>query len=101
MVTIDVTQEDIDNGVPRSTCKCPIALAARRVLGRDDLEVLPNGIALGVIWQDGLAILPKEAKRFMGAFDAIPGKPSADIAPFSFEADFRPASPLDAITFDK
>lgn len=30
MKTIDVTMEDIKNGIPASGCNCPIALALRR-----------------------------------------------------------------------
>lgn len=34
---ISITQEDIDNGIPGSSCKCPTALAVCRVLGIDPI----------------------------------------------------------------
>lgn len=100
MVTIDVTREDIDSGIPRSTCRCPIALAAKRALGRTDLEVVPYGIGLGVIWQDGFANLTREAKQFMGAFDNSIGKSTIGLQPFSFDVEFWPAAKDKAVTYD-
>jgi len=32
-----VTQEDIDNGVPTSSCSCPISRMLKRVTGIDDI----------------------------------------------------------------
>lgn len=75
--TINVTQEDIDNGDPVDACGCPIALAANRAMNRitgtdgAELEVY-NGTEC-VAWAE----LPDVASKFVRDFD-----------------NYRPVSPL-------
>jgi|TARA_R110000787_G_scaffold150488_1_gene264391 hypothetical protein len=38
-MNIEVTQKDIDMGVPSNSCKCPIAIALKRHLKSDDIKV--------------------------------------------------------------
>jgi hypothetical protein len=71
-IIIDVTEEDIREGIPSNFCWCPFALAANRAFGRP-VEVGTKHLALG----DGYTHLPVEAIRFIAAFDAAePVRPS-------------------------
>jgi len=75
--TIEVTAEDIANGIPMEPCKCPISLAATRSIG------YPCAVAVDYIrkrYGDDHAALPKEAADFVLRFDS--GRP---VAPFQFE----------------
>lgn len=73
---VTVTQKDIDAGVPRRACACPIA----RAIGLPGLIVGPcdNGYWI-VCDDDRYHVLPGEAGDFATRFDA--GDP---VAPFSF-----------------
>lgn len=74
-ITIEVTQEDIDKGKQGSCGRCPIALAAYRVMEGSFL-VLPYAI----FRLEGKSIsLPDSAIEFIGLFDS--GMP---VKPFSF-----------------
>lgn len=87
-VRINVTQEDIDMGLPCNAKSCPIALAALRC-GQEQLERVDGisatqygiyytaGVEHRISWQG--TIVPTRAKRFIEAFDS--GKP---VYPFSF-----------------
>ena len=92
---ITVTQEDIDNGIPRTGWCCPIALAARRVI--------PNGFVPFVwgvyisIYKGGKApilgaaywsrYMPEEAIKAVRCYDVW----DEEMVPFEFEiADFVP-----------
>ena len=89
-VLIEVTQEDIDHGVPGDPCGCPIALAISRAtghyvvvgtLGYDDYRVCFDEGSL-----DGyLDVLPERAKAFASMFDA--DDHSLPVEPISFEID--------------
>ena len=70
-ITIEVTEEDIKNGEPYNSHKCPLALACKRAVGKDWMEVYlqyyrPSGI-------------PENIKVFIRYFDF--GK---EVKPFSF-----------------
>lgn len=80
IVTIDVTRDDIDQGVRTDCMQCPVARAIRRALGLDyDVSVGPSDMDLGQ--HTYLSVLtPAHAAAFMGHFDA--GHP---VAPFRFE----------------
>jgi len=89
-VTISVTQEDIDDGIPEDDCSCPIALAIRRVLP-PDLEVtcvmIPfYGPALATIGEQDCP-LPDECKEFIEFFDNMPPAMLNQPRPFSFEME--------------
>ena len=78
--TIDVTQEDIDQGERDKCRRCPIALAMKRVF--------PGKVSLvygTVAWVDldRYADLPDEAQQFIMYFDE--GEP---VEPFSFSLGF-------------
>lgn len=72
---IEVTQEDIDNGLYGDPCKCPIALAARRCASAF-VKVSPFAIEIG----DGRSLLPDAAVEFIRRFDA-----AQKVEPFGFE----------------
>jgi len=81
--TIDVTEEDINDGVRQNCWTCPIALAAVRSL---DDHTAYAALFLFVRRPGGTlsAPLPNEAVRFMSDFDA--GLP---VKPFSFTVTFN------------
>jgi hypothetical protein len=78
-VRIDVTQEDIDLGMPGKCGKCPLARAIRRATGSLALvsgeDVYASGFA-------HLAQLPMEAQKFVKAYDS-----DQEVHPFSFDLD--------------
>ena len=74
---IEVTQDDIDNGVRHSTEKCPIALAATRALGGPIL-----------VHADGSG---DEIDKFIIAFDK--GEP---VSPFVFDSNTANPYPLES-----
>ena len=85
-VTINVTQDDIDNG-DREGCTCPIALAAARVLPpRTHWHVGNSHIFMGE--PDGIGgskpqiELPREARIFISRFDG-----GLRPEPFAFDLD--------------
>lgn len=76
---IQVTQEDIDNGV-RASCKfCPVASAIRRAFNNKAVVRTYN---LDVSINDKLILLPLEAVDFILLFDA-----EVKVKPFEFELD--------------
>jgi hypothetical protein len=80
---ISVTQEHINNGLPRSPFCCPIALACE--------EAGIEGPGVDNRYIDGIdfhAALPPAASEFIENFDAL-----RTVAPFEFEID--PGSTLD------
>lgn len=79
-ITVNVTQEDIDKGKRGSCADCPIALAAIRALGTDEVRVTSDAI----YWM-GLSVLrhapiPEAGWMFIGGFDG-----GEKVHPFSFE----------------
>lgn len=97
-VTIEVTQEDIDNGQKCSTSLCPIALASARCFANAGVmdTRLSDAPMVSVksicMWHKGenwtktfMAIkLPQEASTFITDFDK--GK---EVVPFSFTLTFE------------
>ena len=77
-VVIDVTEEDIKEGLPRSRGFCPIALATMRAFSDAD-KALINPDSFEVIKGRRViasADLPDEAVDFIDAFDGnVPVKP--------------------------
>jgi hypothetical protein len=77
--TINVTQEDIDQGKRTSPTQCAVALAMRRetgnewVVGEYDMDNFQTNIGVR---------LPEEARTFIKDFDY--GRP---VEPFSFTVD--------------
>ena len=72
---VEVTQEDIDQGVRKDNCNCPVALAVKRATGREDVSVARNTIALG---RD---VIFRVKKICDFVFDFDEGKP---VEPFTF-----------------
>ena len=95
-VAVRVLAEDVARGVPRSVGACPIAIALRRgVSGGDRVEIARDAAWLWKRTRSGrlrrfIAILPREAFRFVGAFDARrePGEPRPE-PPEPFNLTFR------------
>ena len=95
MLTIEVTQEDIDTGTPEECKDCPVALAAWRVaepLGYDHVMVSEGEIAFyypGPCGTEGIQfrLLPISVSAFINRFDAYPKAPED---PFSFEIEDLP-----------
>ena len=86
---IDVTQQDIDQGVRCEYRNCPIALALMRELGRYVSVVSDQWYDDGPLEQPfenysnhGLP-LPEAAQQFVKAFDH-----SEAVEPFSFEIEY-------------
>jgi hypothetical protein len=86
---IDVTQDDIDNGVPSISTKCPIALAAQRQFVVDGavVEVSHHSLSVyafregeGWVWTEHR--LPLSARAWISAYDK-----HRDVLPFSFEVE--------------
>lgn len=75
---IEVTDEDIARGEPRSALACPIACALRRA-GMLDVSVSLTSITVGHLTYKPM---PPEAKAFIRDFDA-----GAPVTPFAFSVD--------------
>lgn len=81
-IHIEVTQDDINRGIPKNACRCPIALAVRRTTGVE-CAVRPCG---SYLHQNGSGIdvvsfaLPDIASRFIKMFDEY-----GSVQPFSFD----------------
>ncbi len=76
---IEVTQEDIDNGLSKNNCDCPIALAAKRKSKLDYVSVTPHFVRLGSFGGKCFD-LPAIARQFIRDFDA-----QKKVGPFSFQ----------------
>lgn len=82
IITIDVTREDIDEGMTSSCNRCPIALAARRAVGSDLI-----GVTGSYLWVESQAIrLPEAVREFIHGFDDGTTLRFL-IKPFSFDLD--------------
>ncbi len=85
---VNVTQGDINKGVPSSECLCPIALAANRAVRQAGLGarlVRVNRVKL-MISRAAPKSLPPEARRFIDEFDYYGGR---WVKPFGFDFDFE------------
>ncbi len=90
-IEIEVTSEDIENGVPGDACRCPIALAVERQIGCTVQSVGQGKIYLrrhssfGVNYSVEGYNLPAKAARFVQWFDtALIGRYL--VKPFKFAA---------------
>ena len=75
-LTVNVTQEDIDNGRRRTCSGCPVALAISRAWGKR-ITVGPNDFGAS---HESIP-LPREAMHFVELFDRGHAK---TLLPFSF-----------------
>jgi hypothetical protein len=99
--TITVLQDDIDNGKPRSSRDCAIALAAKRelftdiLIGSTDIWIGSTGFTASNIETPAeRGTLPVEALAFILRFDQ--GLP---VEPFKFEVDLQPKLPVSYPSF--
>ena len=84
-MTITVSAEDIRCGIPNEPCRCPIALATRRVNPSLQVVVSTKDVSLMSSFADlsyKCYDLPAEAKEFVRKFDV-----GDDVQPFSFELE--------------
>ena len=92
-ITVNVTQNDIDHGIPEDDCECPIAQAIRRALpdnGIIEVDIRDVGehaghasveLVLGKFLRQFR--LPEQCAEFIALFDAQ----CFAVAPFSFELE--------------
>ena len=78
MLHVEVTQDDIERGIPEDGTSCPIAHAFRRAWGRKiEFAVDYASIEIYALCNHSVE-LPKEAKAFIDAFDnGVKGQPFA------------------------
>jgi len=78
---IQVTQDDIDAGIPRSCRRCPIAKALDR-MNVPYFSILTEFVAWSALYYDekNISILPTEALSFIQDFDH-----DRPVKPFEFE----------------
>ena len=74
---ITVTQNNIDNGVPKNSCKCPIARALKQIFPGEDIEVKRSSIYIG---KSIHYAMPLKACYFIVDFDE-----GREVYPFEFE----------------
>jgi len=82
---VQVTQSDINHGTVCDEEECPIALAIRRILGKDAAE---HGIAVkgdSVLINFQRHSLPWSAIQFIQDFDSK----STEVKPFTFEIGYQ------------
>lgn len=85
-VLIEVTAEDIAEGVPKDDCECPVARAIKRATGLRT-SVAELGISVNCYYPDSVEVrTPDEVREFVTRFDAGSG-----VEPFSFLLDYSPA----------
>ena len=66
ILTVDVTQEDIDNGLRASAYSCPIARAITRVTGR---SCLVDGTSVLFSYDQVRGTLPQRVTDFIEEYD--------------------------------
>ncbi len=76
---IKVKQIDIDRGIPQDVCRCPVALAVRRVIKKARITVC-NDIQVGNRQFD----FPCKTETFITAFDK-----GIEVKPFNFVMRMR------------
>lgn len=80
---IEVTQEDIDNGIPEDCWRCPVARAVCRVLSASESDISVDGVNITHFLGPGDWIdypTPQLVNEFIEAFDA-----KSTVIPFSFD----------------
>lgn len=89
-IRIEVTAEDIANGVKQAACSCPIALAIRRARPDASYVEVDGDVFVELGGVHHYARLPGPAMDFVANFDAADMDRSMSPAPFAFEAEFEP-----------
>jgi hypothetical protein len=89
--TIEVTRDDIRNGIPYNSFNCPIARAVQRQFPNHPTRVFVTYMTLGGLRGE----LPEEAIDFIGRFDNKLFKWERWLMrPFTFSVEFE-ATPID------
>lgn len=70
-IEVEVTQDDIENGVARDCNRCPIALALRRQFPNCPNIVDNERVAILFPTEELYYNLPSEAKVFISYFDSV------------------------------
>lgn len=94
-VTVQVTADDIANGVPGNCGLCPIALALHRIL-TDEATAMVRVVEQDIEWRSAIegesvpalpvpVPLPRRATQFIFDFDNLNDR--SHLEPFSFEID--------------
>lgn len=78
-VTINVTQQHIDNGVSGDPHTCPVALAIHETTGRNHVKVEAYQFTI----DDNAYFMPSSVRNFIDAFDS-----NEPVQPFSFVLDY-------------
>lgn len=70
-LTIEVTKQDILNGVRNDPCMCPVALAIKRAMNNELKHLSVNYKEVWYQTKDNVVVseLPVEAIKFIGAYD--------------------------------
>lgn len=97
-VRVEVTQEDIDKGIPSNCTSCPIALALRRQFPEYHSIEVKTTSAVFYLFRDhyddvdfvAVGYFPDEARIFIHVFDSIPSRDIlVTLKPFEFEMEFQ------------
>jgi hypothetical protein len=88
VLTVTVTDYDIDSGVPGSFTQCPVAIAIRRTLAASHVSVGENVIQVSHGYRDSATSVnyatPADVRDFVRWFD---GRGAAGVEPFSFDLE--------------
>lgn len=83
-ISVNVTQEDIDNGVRGDACNCPVALAIGRATEHKYVVMAWREILLTIKCNIVYRIdTPRYVSNFIESFDA-----KRNVCPFSFNLEF-------------
>lgn len=89
---VEVTQQDIEHGVKQDCGRCPVALALRRALRKQETyiqEVIVHGNDIVVIYKNKgyRTLTPQNITHFINWFDTY-GSLAIYAVPFTFELEF-------------
>lgn len=79
IMVINVTAEDISNGIPGSACYCPIALAIKRIKPSYYNATVGE---MTILAGSNFFFMPSDAMNFIKRFDS-----ALKVEPFSFEVN--------------
>ena len=86
LVTIDVTDDDLENGKCASIYECAMALAAKRVIKADTVYVGVRDVFYFNA-DDPFQNVPHNHTKFIDAFDLWKKNEGTRPSPFSFQID--------------
>lgn len=75
-LVIEVSAEDIANGIPTAACSCPVALAVHRLLGPGEVTVTADAHGAWIEADGSTWVLLDPGHRFIELFDdGLPVQP--------------------------